>query len=121
MNDRQHSDQVVVIDVQMPFWSMVIFMVKLAIAAIPAFFLLIALGFAATAILGGFAAGLGSWRLHSSDTAPVAAPQVATPSVPGVTREMIEAALEDGRKKANEKWVSPKWPKPPENLFEQKP
>jgi len=44
--------EVVVTDVAIPFWSMVILMVKFAVAAIPAMLILI--------ILGGFAsAGLG--------------------------------------------------------------
>jgi hypothetical protein len=47
--DSQNTD-VTVVDIKMPFWSMVIFMVKLAIAAIPAILILGALG----AILGGF-------------------------------------------------------------------
>jgi hypothetical protein len=113
MNEPQQSNGVVVIGVQMPFWSMVIFMVKVAIAAIPAFFLLVAIGFITAAVLSGFLA-LGSWGFKSSYMEPVAAPPVSvSPSVPGVTQEMIDAALADGRKKAKEKWVSPKWPSPP--------
>ncbi|WP_170286783.1 hypothetical protein [Thermochromatium tepidum] len=34
------NTRVTVIDIQMPFWSMVVFMVKAAIAAIPAIFIL---------------------------------------------------------------------------------
>jgi hypothetical protein len=37
--DSQHSE-VTVVDIKMPFWSMVFFMVKWAIAAIPAFLIL---------------------------------------------------------------------------------
>jgi hypothetical protein len=62
MNQPQ-SSQVVVVDVRMPFWSMVIFLVKLAIASIPAFVLLVAIGFAVSALLGGLAAGLGTFRI----------------------------------------------------------
>ena len=46
MNSPEET-QVVVTDVQMPFFSMVVFMVKWALAAIPAFL-----------ILGGIIAGL---------------------------------------------------------------
>jgi hypothetical protein len=43
MSERD-VNQVVVTDIKMPFWSMVIFLVKLAIAAIPAFIILAILG-----------------------------------------------------------------------------
>jgi hypothetical protein len=45
------NTQVVVTDIRMPFWSMVIFMIKWAIAAIPAFILLAILGAIVTALL----------------------------------------------------------------------
>ena len=41
---------VTVIDVQMPFWSMVVFMVKWAIAAIPAVLILVIVGVGLAAI-----------------------------------------------------------------------
>jgi len=54
MSDRH----VVVVDVNMPFWSMVWFMVKWAIAAIPAGIIL-ALGYMLVmGILGGFGAAI---------------------------------------------------------------
>lgn len=42
-----------VVDIKMPFWSMVGFMVKWAIASIPAFFILIAIGAFVFGMLGG--------------------------------------------------------------------
>lgn len=51
--------EVVVTDVHMPFWSMVWFMVKWSIAAIPAFIILFVIG----AILFGLLAGIG-YGLH---------------------------------------------------------
>lgn len=58
----QHGDafptQVSVVDVNMPFPSMVVFMVKWAIASIPALLILILLGALATAVFGGILAGL---------------------------------------------------------------
>ena len=45
--------EVVVVDVQIPFWSMVMFMVEWAIATIPAVIILALLGFFLVAILGG--------------------------------------------------------------------
>jgi hypothetical protein len=47
-----------VTDITMPFLSMVGFMVKLAIAAIPAALILTVLGWIAVAVLGGLAKGI---------------------------------------------------------------
>ena len=47
---NSQNNDVTVVDIKMPFWSMVIFMAKLAIAAIPAILILGVLG----AILAGF-------------------------------------------------------------------
>ncbi len=41
MNNKQ---EVIVTDIQIPFWSMVVLMVKLAIASIPALFILAVIG-----------------------------------------------------------------------------
>ena len=49
---------IVVTDIQMPFWSMVVFMVKAAIAFIPAFIILICLGVVASIMFGGVIGGL---------------------------------------------------------------
>jgi len=46
---------VVVTDVRMPFWSMVVFMVKWAIAAIPALIILMLVGAVAVGVLAGLA------------------------------------------------------------------
>lgn len=59
MNDSNNQvvftkNEVVITDIKMPFWSMVVFMVKWAIAAIPAIIILSLLG----AILIGFLGGL---------------------------------------------------------------
>jgi hypothetical protein len=52
--DGQSRNEVTVVDVKMPFWSMVIFMVKWSIAAIPAIIILALVG----AMLAGFLGGL---------------------------------------------------------------
>ena len=52
------SNKVTVVDIDMPFWSMVSFMVKWAIAAIPAILILTFLGFIIVVFLGGLAGGL---------------------------------------------------------------
>lgn len=53
--------RVVVTDVRMPFWSMVVFMVKISIAAIPAFLILLAVGFLAVSLAAGLLGGLASF------------------------------------------------------------
>lgn len=59
---EQGTGQVVVTDIKMPFWSMVTFMVKAAVAAIPALLILFfsSLGFVVIgiAILTAFGVGL---------------------------------------------------------------
>lgn len=50
------KQEVVVTDIQMPFGSMVVFMIKWAIAAIPAAIILFILG----AVLMGMLAGIGA-------------------------------------------------------------
>lgn len=46
-----------VVDIKMPFMSMVTFMVKWAIASIPAFIILVLIGVASTSFIGGLASG----------------------------------------------------------------
>ncbi len=64
MNNNGSRDRVIVTDVDMPFMSMVTFMVKWAIASIPAFIILAVIG----AVVGGIAtcamASLGAAVLH---------------------------------------------------------
>ena len=45
--------EVVVVDVKIPFWSMVVLLVKWAIAAIPAMIILLALATVVSIVLGG--------------------------------------------------------------------
>ena len=47
------EQNVVVTDIQMPFWSMVWFMVKWSIASIPAFIILAVIGGAVVVLLAG--------------------------------------------------------------------
>jgi hypothetical protein len=46
--------EVVVVDVKIPFWSMVVLLVKWSIAAIPAFVILVILATVASMVLGAF-------------------------------------------------------------------
>ena len=51
--------RVSVIDIQMPFWSMVMFMVKAAIASIPAFIILSIIGTLVFSVLAEISGRLG--------------------------------------------------------------
>jgi len=55
----QESNHVVVVDVKMPFMSMVTFMVKWAIASIPAILILLFIGAMVAGVLGGLFAEIG--------------------------------------------------------------
>lgn len=54
----QDGTRVVVTDVQMPFGSMVTFMVKWTIASIPAMIILVVIGAIVTVVLGGVFGGI---------------------------------------------------------------
>ena len=56
--EEKESNHVVVVDVKMPFLSMVVFMVKWTIAAIPALLILAILG----SLFFGLIAGMGGWH-----------------------------------------------------------
>lgn len=50
--------EVTVVDIRMPFWSMVVFMVKWAIASIPAIIILVVIGAMIAGFMGGLLGGL---------------------------------------------------------------
>lgn len=56
--EPQSSNRVIITDISMPFWSMVVFMVKASIAAIPAFIILSVIGAIVFALLGAIFGGL---------------------------------------------------------------
>ena len=58
MSDDFERREVVVVDIQMPFVSIVSLMVKWAIAAIPAFLILALLSMLFTGLLGSFTGGM---------------------------------------------------------------
>ena len=63
MADDQH--EVVVTDVKIPFWSLVMLMVKLVIAAIPAFIILMIIGAVASMLMAAiFGGGMGQWEFN---------------------------------------------------------
>jgi uncharacterized membrane protein YdjX (TVP38/TMEM64 family) len=54
-----NTQEIVVTDIKIPFVSMVVLMVKWALAAIPAFIILISIGVAFSILLGALFGGLG--------------------------------------------------------------
>lgn len=52
-----NPDRVSIVDIRMPFWSMVVFMVKAAIASIPAFIILSTIGAVTFAVMGWLFSG----------------------------------------------------------------
>ncbi len=50
--ENPHAGEVTVVDIKMPFWSMVMFMVKASIAASPAVIILTLVGSLVMSILG---------------------------------------------------------------------
>ena len=53
------SQEVIVTDINMPFWSMVRFMIKWAVASIPAIIVLMLLFSVLTAVVSGLLGGMG--------------------------------------------------------------
>ena len=58
------DNEVVVTDIKMPFGSMVVFMVKLAIATIPAMIILSAVGTLTFALVNFFLGGTTHFRMY---------------------------------------------------------
>ena len=57
-----NTREFVVTDIKIPFWSMVVLMVKWALAAIPAIIILIVIGSILSMILGALFGGTFSWH-----------------------------------------------------------
>jgi len=53
MNDSNEAKKVIVVDLQMPFFSIVVLMVKWALASIPAIIILAVIFSLVTGIMGG--------------------------------------------------------------------
>jgi hypothetical protein len=56
-----NTREIVVTDIRIPFWSMVVLMVKWALAAIPAVVILVAIGIAFSALLSFLFGGTFHW------------------------------------------------------------
>ena len=56
--DNDQVNHVSIVDIKMPFWSMVVFMVKAALASIPAFIILTVIFAVLSAIFGGLFNGM---------------------------------------------------------------
>jgi hypothetical protein len=54
--------EIVVTDIKIPFWSMVVLLVKWALAAIPAMIILIVIGMVLSMVVGAFFGGMTGWH-----------------------------------------------------------
>ncbi|MGA9813328.1 MAG: FxLYD domain-containing protein [Terriglobales bacterium] len=89
MPNEQVANRVSVTDMNMPFLSMVRFMVKWAIASIPALLILMILGAISWGVLFGFFAGLGSSISHKpSEKSSSIIPDT---SIPGPTPSSVSS------------------------------
>jgi|GEM_PF-806783 len=89
------AQPVVVVDVQMRFWSMVVFMVKWAIAAIPALLILLVLGTVAATLITGFFIGAGASSVNEvASVAPPSPAQAPSPPRPK-SQELMKVRLVD--------------------------
>jgi len=61
MNPSEEPRQVIVVDLQMPFISMVMLMVKWALASIPALMILFAIFTFVTSLMGGMTTTVFRW------------------------------------------------------------
>ncbi len=61
MSEENNKQEVTVVDVKMPFMSMVVFMVKFAIASIPAFIILSIIFGVLMTLFGGMFHGMGRY------------------------------------------------------------
>ncbi len=57
-----NTQEVVVTDIKIPFWSMVVLMVKWALAAIPAIIILIVIGSILSIVVGALFGGMFAWH-----------------------------------------------------------
>jgi hypothetical protein len=80
MNEETKKDQVVVTDIRMPFVSMVVFMVKWALAAIPALAILFIFGALFWSLVIGTLLSTYSGTRALSNSSEMGPPSVATPT-----------------------------------------
>jgi hypothetical protein len=78
---EQHDNHVVVTDIRMPFMSMVTFMVKWAIAAIPAIIILAVIGSVLVGFFGGILGGIGNVGSNYQSSPATAPSRIAPASV----------------------------------------
>ena len=102
MNDEVNIHRVVVTDIHMPFWSMVIFMVKWALASIPAIIILTLIASLAWRVI----TRLGTETVVVIEL-PSLAPTSVEPSIPsGVKSRNLIPRRNESYRKTNEFDVS---------------
>ena len=102
----KEKQEIVVVDVKMPFMSMVVFMVKWAIAAIPALIILVIFGLVVAATIGGFGTSLLSYNRYMSAAHDaqnkLATPVAASPAVPTTPGSGLMPSPHDAEKTCQE-------------------
>lgn len=96
-----------VVDIQMPFGSMVVFMVKWAIAAIPAAIILVVLGVFLTSVVGGiFSAttrrSLANGPAEPVDTTPYPAALLLESATDEQRQQILRGEIKDAKKECRE-------------------
>lgn len=97
------AQPVVIVDIKMSFWSMVVFMVKWAFAAIPALLIICVLGAALFVFVAGFVSGIGgrapsvtSLSGTKSNSASTFPERIVTPPSTSATFWLIGLREDDG-------------------------
>jgi hypothetical protein len=57
-----NTQEIIVTDIRIPFWSMVVLLVKWALAAIPAMITLLVIGMILSMVVAAFFGGMGGWH-----------------------------------------------------------
>lgn len=103
---EKEKQDVVIVDLKMPFMSMVVFMVKWAIAAIPALIILVVFAVIVAATIGGFGTSLLSYNRYMSAArdaqSKLATPVAESPAVPTTPGSVLMPSPHDAEKTCQE-------------------
>jgi hypothetical protein len=102
------ANRVTVVDIQMPFGSMVVFMVKWAIAAIPAAIILVVLAVFLTGVVGGIFSSATTIRsvanraAERGDTTPYPAALLLESATEEQRQQILRSEIKDAKKECRE-------------------
>lgn len=113
-NEQESARYVVVTDIRMPFWSMVVFMIKWAIAAIPALLLLTILAVVVAALFSGVFGSIGRQAFSPSyipsERSPATSAAPREPSYPANVPDRCKGSYELERCIAEERALAQETP-----------